>query len=124
MKLALALPILALAACDPTLEALTAPPPGARADLDTDNQRITLSRGAALAVACTDGGDLCDHMVVEVADPDIAGAAVAYRNALDFTWVGERPATSFVVFGRAVGNTTVTVDSAAGDVTYDVRVIE
>lgn len=111
-------------ACDPALEAITVPPPGARADLDTDNDRITLSLGAALAVACTDGGDLCDYMEVTVANPSIAGARVAYENALEFTFVGQRPATSFVIFGRRVGNTTVTVDSAAGDVTYDVRVIE
>lgn len=111
-------------ACDPTLEALTVPPPGARADLDTDNDRITLSRGAALAIACTDGGDLCDYMEVAVANPDIAGARVAYEDALEYTYVGQRPVTSFVIFGKAVGNTSVTVESAAGDVTYEVRVID
>jgi Flp pilus assembly secretin CpaC len=124
MRIALLSVIAALAACDPTLEALTAPPPGAKAELDNDEDIIHLSRGAALAVACTDGGDLCDNMSVTVADPLIAGARVAFRNALDFTFEGQRPATSFVIFGKAAGKTDVTVKSSAGDVTYRVHVID
>jgi hypothetical protein len=117
-----ALLLLTLAGCDPTLEALTAPPPGATAVLDNENQTIRLSRGAAMAIACTDGGQLCDDMSVVVADASIAGARVAFHNVLEFTFEGPQPATSFVVFGKSPGKTTVIVDSAAGGVTYDIIV--
>ena len=121
MKRALLLTFL-LAGCDLQLEAMTAPPPGATAELDADDKVITLTRGTALAVACVDGGDLCGDMKLTVGNSAIADARVAFRNALDFTWDGPQQATSFVIFARSAGRTTVEVDSDAGDVTYDVVV--
>lgn len=113
------------AGCDLELTALTAPPPGAAASLDNDDHDIVLSRGAAMAVGCRDAQwDMCTEMEVEVADPAIAGARVAYRNALGFDGDGPQPVTAFVIFGRAAGETEVYVDASGGSVSYRVEVLE
>lgn len=113
------------AGCDLELTALTAPPPGATATLGNDDHEIVLSRGAAIAVGCRDGQwDMCTEMEVEVDDPGVAGARVAYRNALELTAEGPQPATSFVIFGRAAGETEVYASASGGSVSYQVEVIE
>jgi hypothetical protein len=120
---ALLLAAASLAACAPDLEALTTAPPGATAELDADDEEIRLTRGAALGVACTDGGNLCGNMVVTVADPTIADARVAFRDLLELDWNdGAQAATSFIIFGKRTGETRVTVDSSEGAVSYDVVV--
>ena len=113
------------AACAPDLEALTTAPPGATAELDASDEEIRLTRGAALGVACTDGANLCDNMVVRVDDPEIADARVAFRDVLELDWdSGASAATSFIIFGKLAGKTRVTVDSSEGSVGYDVVVLD
>jgi hypothetical protein len=111
--------------CDLELAALTAPPPGATAVLTDDDRKIEISRGAALAIGCGEwDAEDCDGLTVEIADPEIAGVRLAYRNALAPAGAaGPRPARAFVLFGRAAGETDLFVDAAAGSSSYRVTVL-
>lgn len=122
-RLALALSLFALGACDLHLEAATPPPPGGVASLDNDDRVITLSRGVALGVDCRDGSHLCTGMTLEVDDPAIAEAYVSFDTELDYTVDGPAARTSLVVVGKSEGTTALHVDADGGGVDYDVKVL-
>ena len=124
----LALVCLLVAACKPTLYALSTPPPGRTGWLDTKHRTLEVSPGVAIAFACEkwDGGP-CRKATATVDDPKIALVVPAHLARLearmDDTDTSMVPATSFVVVARAPGETTVHVRSDDGDRTLTVTVL-
>jgi hypothetical protein len=127
--------IVALAAlaagCEPTLAALTAPPPTAVAELDWDEETVRVSQGIALAVECTYRGSPCESAKGSSNDEAIVKVLPAYVDLLapgDGTGYTQRgtpdPRAVFVLVGNAQGTATVTITSAdANDAVLAVTVL-
>jgi hypothetical protein len=120
--------LLVVAACKPTLYALSTPPPGRSGWLDTKHRTLELSSGVAIAFACEtwDGGP-CAKATASSDAPAIADVAPAQLARLqprvDGATTSMVPATSFVVIARAPGTAHVQVRSADGDRTLTVTVL-
>jgi hypothetical protein len=123
-----ALLLLLLAACNPTLTAMSMPPPGRTGWLDTKHRTLEVSPGVAIAFECEkwDGGP-CKNATATADDPAIATVMPAHLARLDAriddTSTSMVPTTSFVVVARASGVTTVRVRSDDGDRTLAVTVL-
>jgi hypothetical protein len=128
VRRALLLALLALAACKPTLTALSMPPPGRTGWLDTKHRTLEVSPGVAIAFTCEkwDGGP-CKNATATVDDPAIATVVPAHLARLaariDDMDTSMVPTTSFVVVARGSGVTTVRVRSDDGDRTLAVTVL-
>ncbi len=110
------------AGCDPTLVALTGPPPTAVAELDADAETVRLSQGIALAVECTYRNSPCEAAQASSDDEAIVKILPAYVDLLapgDGTAYAQRgtpdPRAVFVLVGNAPGAATVTITSADAD---------
>lgn len=111
------------AGCEPTLSALSTPPPGREAELDTDTDVVRISEGVALAIECRGQGGPCEGLVVESDDAELADARAVYRDELAYSTSGPRSAAAFVVVGRRAGQTRVQVSSEEGTRSLEVEVI-
>jgi len=118
-----------LAGCKPVLYALSPPPPGRSAWLDSKDSTLEVSQGIAIAIACEKDGP-CRHATARADDPSIAEVVPAHLARLDartepgFTPTTSMvPATSFVLIARSAGHTVVRVRSADGDRDLDVTVV-
>ena len=115
----------ALSGCDfVTLQAQSVAPPGAIADVDTGCEEITLSKGVALAIECVDRNQPCEAVSIAVSDPAITQAYPAFSDNFASDYNGTRPASTFVIVGKQVGTTEITVDTSEGEVTYIATVVE
>jgi hypothetical protein len=120
-----------LAGCDPTLSALTLPPPTGVAELDWQAETVRLSQGIALAVECTYRGSPCESAEASSDDEAIVKVLPAYVDLLapgDGTGRTQGAATDpravFVLVGNAQGTTSVTITSAdASDAVLSVTVL-
>jgi len=127
---ALFLPCLAalLIGCSPDLAAVTVPPPGAVAELDSTEDTIELTRGIALGFECSYQNSPCASATAEVEDPSIAAVFPAYVDLLHRDHGGTalptgKPRTVFVLVGNQPGDTTLTISSDDGDVSYAVKIL-
>jgi hypothetical protein len=95
--------------CETRLNALTSPPPGAVGVYDDSEQRVELSPGVALAISCVHTSGPCSGLQVEVDDPAIAGARVAFVDDLSYSGEaqGEVPTAAFVVYATRPGTTVL-----------------
>jgi hypothetical protein len=119
---ALALAAAALAGCEARIEQLTGAPPGARVEVDVDDDRVVLSRGAAVAVACYDVGTPCAGVRAESDDEAVVVARRAFQDDLDPNGVDGRAAReAIVVAGRREGEATVRLTWESGEL--EVRVV-
>jgi hypothetical protein len=121
----LALALLALAACNPTLIAQTTPPPGRAARLDpidgfwgTKAYRLELSQGVAIAVTCTKGRP-CEKVTARAADPALVEVRDASLARLEPNNAGvyaghQATATALVIVGKAPGTTKIHLTSEQG----------
>jgi len=120
--------LLLVAACNPTLYAMSTPPPGRVGWLDTKERTLEMSNGVAIAFACEkwDGGP-CRGATAASADPAIADVVPAHLARLDArldnTDVSMVPATSFLVVGHKPGKVTIHVRSDDGDRELEVTVL-
>jgi hypothetical protein len=114
---------LGTAGCEPTLAALTTPPPGREAELDTDSDAVRLSEGVALAIECREQSGPCTGLAVESDDPAVADARAVYRDELATSTSGPRSASAFVVVGRRAGQTRVRLSTDDGSRSLEVEVI-
>ena len=90
--------------------ALTPPPPGRVASLNTSDNELRLSRGVALAFECvTPGGNPCSEGVATVDDPKIAQVYPAHVGKLDRYMQGTFTPASYVVVGLTTGKTTLRI---------------
>ena len=122
----------ALAGCEPHYSALTTPPPFAKAELCDgqpscgDAEAITLTKGIALAFDCRAAeGGACKHAKATVKDPEIATVFDGYLDMLSSSNgynAQTATQTAFVVVGKSVGKTTLTVSSDAGATVFSVSV--
>lgn len=130
--LALIFAAAALAGCEPHYSALTTPPPFATAELcdgqDScgNTESITLTKGIALAFDCrsTNAGP-CKNAKLTVADVTIAQSFDSYLDTLSQSYgynAATAPQTAFVIVGKGVGKTTLTVNSDAGKTDFAVTV--
>lgn len=119
---------LALAAstlgCDPPpvlqLQAITAPPPLAHAELatnDSDEPTLTLTKGVAFALACWDpGGESpCTGVTTQLSFPSVASVSQAY---LGFEESG------LVIIGLEAGVTHLSIHANEGSTNLDVTIVE
>lgn len=114
---------LGVAGCEPTLSALTTPPPGREAELDTESDAVRISEGVALAIECRGQSGPCTALSLESDDPAVADARVVFRDELAYSSSGPRSATAFVVVGRRPGETRVRLTSDEGSRSLEVEVI-
>ena len=118
--------LVALAACDPTMAGLTAPPPGKQAALDADARHIVLSRGIAFAFSCVDANNSPCTATIASDDATIAAAFPASLDTLSngYALSGPQPQSAFVVVGKQTGTTTLrfhgTNDDADAAITIEV----
>lgn len=115
---------LGAAGCEPSLSALSTPPPGREAELDTDADVIRISEGVALAIECRGQGGPCEGLSVESDDASVADARAVYRDELAYSTSGPRSAAAFVVVGRRAGQARLSVSSQEGTRSLEVEVIE
>lgn len=130
---ALALAALSAGCADTIFDAITPAPPSRTAELD-GSDRITLSRGVALAFECTygvyePGDETCGAATIRSRDLSIAGAWLGHAEELyDTPQWADTPSgqlrTRFVVVGFAAGSTTLDVHTERGDRRLDVTVID
>ncbi len=118
----------ALLGCSPDLAAVTVPPPGAVAELDSTEDTIELTRGIALGFECAKQGRPCGAATAEVEDASVASVFPAYVDLLNRDHgnalpTGE-PRTVFVLVGNQPGNTTLNISSDDGDVSYGVTILD
>ena len=119
--LVLILAAASLAACNPTLSAQSAAPPGRAARLDAINgfwepkaYRLELSQGVAIAITCNHCGP-CEKVRVTSADPAIASVHDGSLGRLEQNGLGNQATSSaMVIVGRAAGSTTIHIDTADG----------
>jgi hypothetical protein len=109
--------------CDPAFSALTAPPPGATAELDDAADTIALTQGVALGFSCTYQGAPCDGAEASIDDASVATVQPAYVDLLapDYR-AGDRPRVVFVVVGKRPGETTLSVAYDGSDYALTVTV--
>lgn len=114
--------LVALTACNPTLNAQSPAPPGRSARLDPVDgfwglkyYRMELSTGVAMAVTCNRGAP-CEHVKVTSDDPAIAEVRHGSLGVLEKTWSGTdgRTAAAIVIIGKAAGTTKVHVTAEEG----------
>lgn len=91
--------------------ALTPPPPGRVADLDTEARTIVISRGVALGFRCISAwGDPCSKEgQATLDDPKVAQVYPAYLNRLEPHAWGSFTPTSYVVVGLTAGQTVLRI---------------
>lgn len=130
LLLCLAIASLATGCGDVYLEALTVPPPGKAATLDTENRTLELSRGIAFAFACTESGGYsgpCRDATITSTEPSIATAFSSYVDELDRAYdggdLGPRNKSAFVIVGMTPGTTDVRITTEGEDVTISVSVV-
>ena len=127
-----ALLVLASGCGEISLAALTVPPPGKTALMETKDDHLTLemSRGIAFAFECTSSGNSyngpCREATATSDDEGIAAVYPSYLDSLDQAWEDGngnlRARTAFVVVGLADGGTTVRVSTSDGDVDVELTV--
>lgn len=118
----LALSAAALAGCEARIEQLTNAPPGARLEVDTEDDHVVLSRGTAVAIACYDSSGPCTDLQAESDDEGVALARRAWQDDLDPNGVrGEAAREAVVIAGTGEGETTVRLTWSDGSL--DVRVV-
>jgi hypothetical protein len=124
-----------LTGCEDTnFEAITPAPPTRVAELDDESNRITISKGVALAFECNYGFDNagdrnCGEGTISSNDPSIAAAYLGYSEELfEIVWYREdpqgEPPTRFVVIGFEAGDTTLDVHTDCGDEQFRVTVLD
>jgi hypothetical protein len=121
---------LAAGCSEVNVEALTPPPPGKIAVLDSENNTLELSRGVAFAFECTAyGGGYdgpCRDAKASTSHENIVTVYPSYLDSLGSAWddgnAGLRSRTAFVVVALGEGKTEVLVKTADGDVGIDVTV--
>ncbi|UQA60362.1 hypothetical protein [Polyangium aurulentum] len=119
------------AGCDPTISALTLPPPTAVAELDATAETVRLSQGIALAVECKYRGSPCESAEASSDDEAIVKVLPAYVDLLapgDGTGYTQRAASDpravFVIVGNGQGAANVTITSEdASDAILSVTVL-
>jgi hypothetical protein len=90
--------------------ALTPPPPGRVASLNTSDNELRLSRGVALAFECvTPNGNPCSEGVATIDDPKVAQVYPAHVGKLDRYMQGTFTPASYVVVGLAPGKTLLRI---------------
>ena len=114
---------LGVAGCEPTLSALTTPPPGREAELDTESDAVRISEGVALAIECRGQSGPCTALALESDDAAVADARVVFRDELASSTGGPRSAAAFVIVGRRAGETRVRLSSDEGSRTLAVEVV-
>lgn len=128
---------LALGGCigEPTFTPMTNAPPGTIADYienhRADTRTIRITSGLAFAIECEDGKSRpCSFDGSTTADPGIATIHRAYGDLDQVhsksqlgTVDAYRTRTLFVVTGRRVGATTITIRTGNGDVPIRVEVL-
>lgn len=116
-----------LAGCgDVQLSAVTAPPPGAVAELDDDCRTVRLSRGVALAIECVHTLDgPCGELAPRSSDEAVVRGLPGYSDAL-VPWYprDDRQRSVFVVVGGEPGSAELSLATAVGDVVLEVEVVE
>lgn len=134
---------LALSACSQTnITVLTQAPPGRVAAVDVDNARLTLSRGLAVALECTEWSEdysgPCRDMSVTLDDEDLADVLPAHLDALQGDVVrstsGDLDARSSVsgpsdrqgviVAGRTAGRGSLVVETAGAPVELELVILD
>lgn len=120
--LALASACAALAGCEARIEQLTSAPPGARVSVDVDDASVVLTRGTAVAIACTEQGIPCNQLRAASDDGDVVFARRAWQDDLDPNGVdGQAAREAVVLAGLAEGETTVRLAWVSGEM--EVRVV-
>lgn len=98
--------------------AITPPPPGKQAHLDTAKDELRISEGVAVAFECVDGsGGPCEPRNAATDDPEIAEVHPAHANELRPDGMqghhgpasGSLPPSAYVVVGMSPGETTLRV---------------
>ncbi len=133
-RAALLSPLLAAAAaaligCSPDLAAVTVPPPGAVAELDNIEETVALTRGIALGFECTYQGNPCASATAEIEDPAVASVFPAYVDLLNRDYGGNalptgKQRTVFVIVGNKAGDTSLSLSSSDGDVSFSVKIVD
>ena len=118
---------LLVAACKPSLTALSVAPPGRTGWFDSEHRTLDVSPGVAIAFDCQKwNGGPCRRATAVSEHPEIADvvpAHLARREArMDWDATSMVPPSSFVVIAHAAGTTAVRVRSDDGDRTLTVTV--
>lgn len=119
--------LLSLACVDPSLNALTVPPLGKQALLDSEDRTITLSRGVALGFDCAFDGP-CANATAAVDDGNLAAVFPAYlddltTNYTEGLYAGSAAKTGFVLFGKVEGKTKLRVKADDAEVEYELEIL-
>lgn len=127
--------LLAGCAGDPDFKAITNAPPGATAELHSnksnDTHAIRITEGVAVAIACTDAKSRpCSFDGTTIDDEGVASFRRAYADlenkdvySRDYQQKSSLNRTVFVVTGKKVGETKMTVRTGYGDVPVTVEVL-
>jgi hypothetical protein len=134
-RLLLAALLLAGCAGDPDFKAITTAPPGATSEIHSnrsnDTHAIRVTEGVAVAIECTDAKRRpCSFDGTTIDDASVASFRRAYadlQNKDVYSRAGEQKSslnrTVFVVTGKKVGVTTMTVRTGYGDVPVTIEVL-
>lgn len=119
--------LFAVACVEPSLNALTAPPTGKQALLDSEARTITLSRGVALGFDCALDGP-CAGASAAVDDGNLAAVFPAYlddltTNYTDGLYAGSAVKTGFVLVGKVEGKTKLRVKADDTEVEYELEIL-
>jgi hypothetical protein len=131
------LAFLFLAGCagDPDFKAITTAPPGATSEIHSnksnDTHSIRVTEGLALAVECTDAKRRpCSFDGTTIDDDGIASFRRGYADLQNkevysrgYEQKSSLNRTVFVVTGKKVGKTTMTVRTGYGDVPVQIEVL-
>lgn len=129
--------LLGLVGCagDPDFKAITNAPPGATAEIHSnasnDTHAIRVTEGVAIAVECTDAKSRpCSFDGTTIDDDGVASFRRAYADlqnkdvySRSYQQKSSLNRTVFVVTGKKVGHTTMTVRTGYGDVPVNVEVL-
>jgi hypothetical protein len=100
--------------CEP-LWSMSSAPPTTQAEFQIMSDRIDVTQGVALAIACRDvwSGGPCENMTVTSDDPTIAGVSFVhldkYRSAYGHVSDIQSQRSAFLVAGVTPGKTTIRI---------------
>ena len=121
-SLLLCLAALACAGCETSLVATSAAPAAKAGAIDPIYKSIELSAGVALALACTYHLQPCEDTTAATTDESLAEVRPAILHELSDE--DAIPPTTFVLFAKAPGETTMRIEGTVADADYTVTITQ
>jgi hypothetical protein len=125
MKRLIVLGLVAMAACDPQLTAVTPAPPQRVLELDAKRDQIEISEAVAVAFECYREGQACRNVRASVEEGAVVAVYSTHLSRLDRAYLRDRDGnvSALTLVGLKPGTTTLRVTAEGWTHDYTVTVL-